>query len=657
MRRERSGVIGRLKFLRQRALGATGAGKTKASRGAKAGRGRLRAPKTFKQRVVFKARVVKGKGKAAIHKMRDHLSYLSRSGTALNGERPEFFGKEGALTREELSQQARTWENDGHHFRFIISPERGAEIELEQYIRDVLKTMEGDLKTRLEWYAVCHYNTDNPHAHVVLRGVDDKGQLLILDRDYLSHGIRHILEHEATLRLGDRTLGAVEQGIERCLSEERFTFLDKQLLREQERSPARCVEVKALGIRAREWEKKGRLNHLKRLAFLESKGLAHEVKAGVWKLNDNLEEVLRDLAHTRRVEKLVAPHLRGTEARKQQLVIHREKHPLAAEVLGLVIAKELVDELHDKRFVLLDGSDGRTHFIPLGNFSEPLGFECRPGQLVTVAPPKASPVRAEEVIVAFLNNQPGEFSLTRFSQHVTQAEKAKTWKLPEGLTVEHYVQMFATRCETLSRAGILRELGPDRWEVPLDVVERAREYDEGRPKNLRTTIKTHTFRPLSEEVSTVGASWLDLILGEAREKPSLRGSLALQVERAIARRAEVLQERRVDISSGTFKQLLSREEQRLVRKLEHRLGQQRSLKVGEEVSGKVVGYELMGDGHRMIVRVENGFVIRKVSGKEPQLAYGTEVTLQRVAVASRGRERNFISMKRQDTGSNRGRSR
>ncbi len=40
--------------------------------------------------------------------------------------------------------------------------------------------MEADLGTGLDWVAVNHWNTDNPHTHIVVRGRDDTGKDLII---------------------------------------------------------------------------------------------------------------------------------------------------------------------------------------------------------------------------------------------------------------------------------------------------------------------------------------------------------------------------------------------------------------------------------------------------------------------------------------------
>ena len=37
--------------------------------------------------------------------------------------------------------------------------------DLKAFTRDLAQQMEADLGTRLDWVAVDHWNTDNPHAH------------------------------------------------------------------------------------------------------------------------------------------------------------------------------------------------------------------------------------------------------------------------------------------------------------------------------------------------------------------------------------------------------------------------------------------------------------------------------------------------------------
>jgi type IV secretory pathway VirD2 relaxase len=61
--------------------------------------------------------------------------------------------------------------DDRHHFRFIVSPDDAAEMtDLRAFARDLVADMERDLGTKLDWIGVDHYNTDNPHLHILVRG-------------------------------------------------------------------------------------------------------------------------------------------------------------------------------------------------------------------------------------------------------------------------------------------------------------------------------------------------------------------------------------------------------------------------------------------------------------------------------------------------------
>jgi len=135
----------------------------------------------FSRRVIVKIHLVKmgAYGKDA---QRHHLDYIQRDSAAREGEKGR------------------------HQFRVIVSPEDGKELgELRTYTRNVMAQMERDLGAKLDWVAANHCDTANPHSHVVIRGVTEKGSTLIIPRDYISHGFREAGEHIATLELGPST--------------------------------------------------------------------------------------------------------------------------------------------------------------------------------------------------------------------------------------------------------------------------------------------------------------------------------------------------------------------------------------------------------------------------------------------------------------------
>ena len=119
----------------------------------------------------------------------------------------------------------------------ILSPERGEALHLVDHTRRVSNAMERDLGTRLEWMAIDHHDTDNPHAHVAIRGRDEAGRPLLLDRAYVEHGVRLRSRELATQALGYRT--EADRARERGVEVQRFGELDAVL--EQRMGPGRLV--------------------------------------------------------------------------------------------------------------------------------------------------------------------------------------------------------------------------------------------------------------------------------------------------------------------------------------------------------------------------------------------------------------------------------
>jgi hypothetical protein len=62
--------------------------------------------------------------------------------------------------------------------------------DLRAFARELVVDMERDLGTKLDWIGVDHYNTDNPHVHLLIRGKTEDGRDLVISRDYISRGIR-----------------------------------------------------------------------------------------------------------------------------------------------------------------------------------------------------------------------------------------------------------------------------------------------------------------------------------------------------------------------------------------------------------------------------------------------------------------------------------
>src|SRR5208282_2014156 len=210
------------------------------------------------RRVIVKARLVRVRG-GSPRALTKHLQYLEREGVTPGGDPGRAYdASTDAANVRAFDARSR---QDGYQFRFIVSPEDATRLaELREFIRGLMGKMERDLATRLDWVAVDHWDTDNPHTHIVLRGVDESGEDLFIAREYISHGMRLRACKLATDWLGPRT------------EREIWATLDRQL---QARSKDHHVDLASSAERPLPLDQRARL--IGRLQRLEAMGLAREV--------------------------------------------------------------------------------------------------------------------------------------------------------------------------------------------------------------------------------------------------------------------------------------------------------------------------------------------------------------------------------------------
>ena len=255
------------------------------------------------RRVVMKARVVRHQGtRFRSAPLPKHIAYLKREGVTRDGEDARMF--DAASDTADERAFAERCEDDRHHFRFIISPEDGAELgDLKTFTRELMADVEKDLGTKLDWVAVDHWNTDNPHVHVLIRGRADDGQDLVISREYISRGFRDRAAERVTMELGPRSEQEIRTALEKEVEAERWTSLDRALRDISDE----CGGVADLrpGPNAEDPELRRLL--LGRAAKLERLGLADPVGPACWTLKPGLEPDAAPARHPRRHHQDHAP--------------------------------------------------------------------------------------------------------------------------------------------------------------------------------------------------------------------------------------------------------------------------------------------------------------------------------------------------------------
>ena len=291
VRQSRSGrapksFVGQVLKAANKAGGVAARGRLGHARASTFGRGRGRALAAERgllssaRRVIVKARVVRHKS----HDFRSaplatHVAYLRREGVTRDEQKARMFDA-GADSADPAAFVERC-KDDRHHFRFIVSPEDAAEMEdLRTFTRDLMREAERDLGTKLDWVGVDHWNTGNPHIHILVRGKADDGTDLVISRDYISSGMRARAEHLVSLELGPKSGRQIHEDLAREVNAERWTRLDRSIAASADENgvidlrPAANQsnpELQALKI--------GRLQRLTQLGLATSNGPASAMDA------------------------------------------------------------------------------------------------------------------------------------------------------------------------------------------------------------------------------------------------------------------------------------------------------------------------------------------------------------------------------------------
>ena len=232
------------------------------------------------RRVAIMSRVVRHRGsRFRSAPLSKHVAYLKREGVTRDGADARMF--DARSDDADSKAFAERCEDDRHHFRFTVSPEDATQMaDLRAFTRELMKDAEGDLGTPLDWIAVDHWNTDNPHIHVLVRGRADDGQDLVISRDYISRGFRARAAERVTLELGPRSEQEIRSALEKEVGAERWTGLDRALCNVADEGAG----VADLRPGAQGEDPELRLLMVGRVAKLERLGLAEQVAPGCWTL-------------------------------------------------------------------------------------------------------------------------------------------------------------------------------------------------------------------------------------------------------------------------------------------------------------------------------------------------------------------------------------
>ncbi|UUY08669.1 relaxase/mobilization nuclease and DUF3363 domain-containing protein [Pseudomonas sp. J452] len=545
---------------------------------------------SLSRRVAIKTLLVNQR-QASPKSLAKHLRYIERDGAGRDGEPGRAYGP--PADDADLGAFRERCAGDRHHFRFIVAPEDGAELDdLRTYTRNLMWRIEADLGTRLDWVAVDHWNTDNPHTHIVVRGRDDTGKDLIIAGDYIAHGFRHRAAELATEWLGPRTELEIQRTLQREVEQERWTSLDRTLRREAGDDGLLHVE------RLHEPRlQRQRLLLIGRLQRLQRMGLADEARPGTWTLHADAEKTLRTLGERGDIIRTLQ---RAMSGQPRELAVF-ESGEEGRAVIGRVAAKGLADELRDRGYLVIDGTDGKAHYVALNARDELANYPT--GSVVEVR--GSTEIRAADRTIGALASD----GLYRTDHHLVIAQgQAKDGRDPRDVVAAH-----VRRLEALRRAGIVERVAEGLWKVPDDLPERGRQYDAQRLGGVAVELKSHL--PIERQTRVIGATWLDQQLICGGRGPGNFG-FGGEVGQAMQQRADFLVEQglaekqgqRVILARNLLVTLLNRELVQAAKDIAADTGlAHRSVEDGQRVAGIYRRSVMLASGRYAVLDDGKGF--------------------------------------------------
>lgn len=468
------------------------------------------------RRAIVKTRLVRLRGKG-LGAARAHLRYLQRDGVQRDGSPGVVYS--AAEDQADGKALLERCGDDRHQFRLIVSVEDGAEYsDLKPLIRRFMAQMEEDLGTQLDWVAVDHVDTAQPHTHVILRGRDELGQNLIIAREYISRGMRERVAELVTLDLGPRQDAEIRQKLRREISAERLTSIDRRVIRDMSASgiiPAGHRDPFQHALRA------GRLKKL------ETMGLAEPLGGGKWKLAASIEDQLRHLGERGDIIRTMQRDLtaRGLERSPADRVTHGDT--LAEPgVVGRVIARGLSDEMADRHYLLVDGIDGRVHHIDIGRGD---AVEALPeGAIARIRPIEVGPRASDRLVAEIAEANGGRYSIDLHLQFDPAAR------------VE-FAAAHVRRLEAIRRGGgKLERLDDGTWRIHPDHLEQAAAFEQRRARSAPVRVEVVSPVPLNQLPDRDGATWLDHELAGDSPEPLRDAGFGREVRSALVLRRQWL---------------------------------------------------------------------------------------------------------------------
>lgn len=431
---------------------------------------------------MIKARYVKvtpGSYKAA----KLHLTYLEREGVERDGSAGKLYGADDGFDVQTFRTPIK---GEQRQFRFIVSPEDGERLDLKEFARSFMRQVEKDTGRSLIWTAVNHYNTDNPHVHIVVRGVDRDGHDVRIDGRYIAQEMRWRAQEVLTRELGPRSHLEMERQRSVYLGREALTPIDSVLAHYQSAEGRVMLEWLATA------QSTERVACLGRLSTLERLGLATREGPAEWHLRNGWQRELDQLGKRAEIADRVYHAIPGSAGQ----YTHMEPGGAIPRFEGIVRGIGLHDEQSGKLYAVVEVPKALPRYVEV---PPDLAQTIKVGDKLSIGSAPDRWVKpSDERIVRFAHGNHGTYDPVKHRRALEESRQ----RTPEvsGPTAAQLVAANIRRLQRLERYSLVERQPSGCWRVPPDLIAKLEAREQSHPRHaLRVEIQ----RPAPERAVDV----------------------------------------------------------------------------------------------------------------------------------------------------------
>ena len=287
-----------------------------------------------------------------------HGRYLERKGAQRENEKGLSFNE----TDDDISivKTVKVWQEAGdkHLFKIILSPEKAADIDLKEHVRQLMKRIEKDLGTKLQWIAIEHYNTLHFHVHLDIRGIRDYGQELRLNKEYIKTSFRERSQQILTEKLGIRMGQDVLESRNKIIKARHITDMDREI--NFKLTKDHCINLDWCTKNGYLYKKNFQIKQ--RLEYLETLGLAKGLTSASWYVSPTFLDHLKFVQEQDDIIKMQRKHSEQIVNKDLPVIVNKLSN-LGDTIIGRVSGTGLSDRDENTRYILIEGIDGQIHHV------------------------------------------------------------------------------------------------------------------------------------------------------------------------------------------------------------------------------------------------------------------------------------------------------